>query len=105
MKKQIKINKENPLSKAIVKDNIQRYVNAYCVHDTEANIYDIPFFTRGDTFALRKFTMDVRSENVSMLTTFKDKFNLVRIGKFDLIKGTFIVEDHEILIYGADIKR
>jgi hypothetical protein len=64
---------------------------AYAVYDRKAINYDVPFFAKSDLFAKRKFVMDVmaRSRN-TMISSFKDDFELHRVGEFCPDTGTFI---------------
>lgn len=64
--------------------------NAYAVFDKKGLNYDVPFFAKNDLFATRKFTMDCRNRNQqTMISNFKDDFELHLVGQFSIETGEF----------------
>jgi len=79
------------------------HYGVYSVFDVKAKVYDVPFYSRDDIFAERKFRQDVKDrENSPMLAGFKDDFELHRLGLFYPGKGNF-VEDYKFIIGGKEI--
>lgn len=79
-------------------------VGVYAVYDHKSKLFDIPFFARGDVMAARRFIMDVkRVDAQNMLRTFKDEFEVWRLGYFDQIEGKFR-EDKLIIHQGKEIE-
>lgn len=62
-------------------------IYVYAVYDIKAKIFDLPFFTRGDLFARRRFIIDIRTRKESMLSSFKEDYELHRIGEYDQESG------------------
>lgn len=58
----------------------------YSFWDKEAEVYDVPFFAKGDLYAKRHFFMRIEQKD-SMLTQFIDQFELHRLLEFDQETG------------------
>jgi hypothetical protein len=80
-------------------------VPVYAVYDKEARTFDIPFFSRSDIFAKRKFTMDIKAQQASMIGFFKDEFELHRIGTYDQTFGQFLnnLENNRCIMKGSQL--
>lgn len=80
-------------------------LHIYCVYDVEADLYDVPFFTKGDLFAKRKFIMDCEIRNkTTMIEVFKDSFELRKVGYFISSEGIFeIIPEPETIIKGTEV--
>lgn len=70
----------------------------YAVYDIEADIYDIPFCALSDLNAKRKFIMDINLRNNTMLNSFKDSFELHKIGSYDKKLGILNPNKNNIII-------
>lgn len=79
-------------------------IGMYVVHDEEGALYDVPFFARDDTFAKRKFYMDLTTLDRSMMTEFKDSMKLYKLGEYDQRTGK-IVAEFSLLMDGKNIVR
>ncbi|QXP08657.1 MAG: nonstructural protein [Arizlama microvirus] len=61
-------------------------VNAYCVLDRKAKIYNTPYFIMNDAVAIRQFSMVVNGQD-SMVAKFPEDYILYRVGSFDMLEG------------------
>jgi len=78
-------------------DENESYVlGMYSFFDIKGDRYDTPFFCANDLFAKRHYTI-VTSEKGSMLNTFKNDFQLHRLGYFNLISGLLKQHPAEII--------
>lgn len=68
---------------------------AYAYFDKKSQKYDTPFYCMSDIFARRQFIMAINN-NGSMLSTFKDDFQLYCVGKFNLETG--VMDDSDRLV-------
>lgn len=77
----------------------------YSVFDTKSGVYDVPFFSRSDLFATRKFIMDcLNDQRATMLSNFKDDFELYCLGEFDQFNG--VVESGvRLVLTGKEVKQ
>ena len=82
--------------------NNSNTVGMYAFFDTKGNRYDTPFFCQNDLFASRHYKM-VSEKEGTMMHTFKNEFNLERLGWFDLQTGGF-EDDVETIIFGQALK-
>lgn len=82
----------------------EKEINVYCVMDLKAEMFDVPFFARNDLFAGRKFMMDIRNRKDSMVSSFKDDFELYKIGSFDMDKGEFISDGRKLILKGLEVE-
>lgn len=73
----------------------------YTYIDQKSKRADTPFFCHNDINAERKFIMDIRNKE-TIVSQFKDDFTLIRVGFFDIEKGTFI-EEEEVIREGIQI--
>ena len=79
-------------------------VGMYAVLDVKSGLYDIPFFSRNDQLARRRFILDCRAGvEKNMLASFKDEFELRRVGTFHQLSGEFNSEN-EIIIKGKEVE-
>lgn len=80
-------------------------LRSYAVYDKKAIMYDVPFFAKSDLFAKRKFIMDVQQrQRSSMLSSFKDDFELHFVGEFNPDTGLYVNTDPSItIIAGKEI--
>lgn len=82
-------------------ENRFEQVGLYSVHDLKGKKYDVPFFAHDDLFAKRKFTLIIKEEN-TIVNEFKNDFNLVRLGSFNIVTGK-LYENLEIILEGKQI--
>lgn len=59
----------------------------YTYYDKKSGQYDTPFFCINDVQAERKFLMDIKRED-SIIAQFKDDFQIVKVGTFNVLKGS-----------------
>jgi len=78
-------------------------INMYSVHDKKSGYYDIPFCAKNDLFAKRKFIMDIRNRQSTMLSSFKDDFVLMKLGYFSGNDMEFN-RDIKVLIQGKEVE-
>lgn len=76
----------------------------YAVYDVKSGLFDIPFFCRNDQLARRRFILDCRAGTErNMLASFKDEFELRRVGLFHQLTGKWDIEN-EIIITGKEVE-
>lgn len=76
---------------------LNKTLGVYSVFDVEAKFFDVPFFCHNDIFASRRFIGDVRSGGKSMVSSFKDQFELWYLGDFDVEQGNFEIKLRMVL--------
>lgn len=74
----------------------------YSIYDLKGEKYDVPFFAHSELFAKRRFLMMLKEEGI--LSEFINDFNLVKIGKFNIIDGT-LEEKQKIVLEGKQIRK
>lgn len=77
-------------------------INMYSIFDKKSNRYDTPFFTFDEIGAKRHFIMITRDKK-SMVSQFKDSFDLYHLGVFDIVTGEFKYEK-ELILEGKEIQ-
>lgn len=77
----------------------------YAVYDVKAEVYDIPFFSRSDLMAKRKFIIDCEQRDNTVLANFKDDFELHKLGTFKPNTGEFFNISPIVVIGGKEIKK
>lgn len=87
--------KENKSENALETPN---KAQVYALYDKKSNKFDTPFFCHSDLFAGRNYKM-MMSGSPSIVNTFPEDFDLVKLGSFDRVSGDFHI-DHKILITG-----
>lgn len=79
-------------------------INCYAVYDLKSDHYDIPFFSKNDLFAKRKFIIDVRNRSMNtMISHFKDDFELRLVGYYSLYTGEFD-NSNKLIAKGTEVK-
>lgn len=90
-----------------IKDNPKEPIllEAYAVYDKVSDGYDVPFFSRNEVFAKRKFIMDCqnRAQN-TMISNFKNDFELHFIGSFNQRNGRFEESVPVAILKGEEIE-
>lgn len=61
-------------------------VYLYSHYDKKGDRFDTPFFTANDMFAKRLFIMNIQ-DGKSIMSNFKEDFELFKVGKFNVITG------------------
>jgi len=61
-------------------------VNAYCILDTKAQIYNTPYFLINDLVATRQFSVVVNDKE-SMVSKYPEDYRLYKVGSFDMQTG------------------
>jgi len=70
-------------------ENAPNYIGMFCFFDKKAKRNDVPFFCKTDLNAKRHFIMMIRKEG-TMLNSFKNEFDLIRLGYFDNLTQEYI---------------
>lgn len=78
-------------------------VTIYAVYDKKAERYDTPFFAMNDLFAERRFVMSIE-DNKSIISRFKNDFQLVRLGFFNVLDGV-MEQDMQVVREGVQINK
>jgi hypothetical protein len=78
-------------------------IESYVFYDKQSKVYDTPFFCFDDVAAKRHFIMQVRKKD-GLISQFKEKFELYRIGKFSRTSGKFY-SGAELVMEGKNIQR
>ena len=76
-------------------------ITLYAVHDVKSEHYDIPFFASNDINAKRRYLM-LAEDNESMIGTFKDDFELCKLGDFEVETGK-LIPDLQVVMTGKQI--
>ena len=73
-------------------------IGMYSFYDKKAERYDTPFFCADDMFAMRHYKM-VSEKDGSMIATFKEDFDVHRLGFVNVVTGTY-TEKKETIVDG-----
>lgn len=88
-----------------VNEKHKNIIYCYSYYDKKSELFDTPFFTRGDIYAGRHFVMEIR-KGTTMLSQFKDDMILYKIGSFDNHTGEIYFYNPPIqVIDGKSIER
>jgi len=74
----------------------------YAIYDKKAERYDTPYFAISDLFAKRRYAL-MADEPKSVLTKWKDDFQLMRLGTVSTITGEIDNVCCEIILEGREI--
>lgn len=77
-------------------------IKMYSIYDKKSRRFDTPFFANDDVNAIRHFTMLVNDKK-SMLSEFKDDFQVHSLLQFDIITGEIKTFNKEIIVEGNQI--
>lgn len=61
-------------------------VNAYCILDTKAKVYNSPYFLINDQVAVRQFQLVIKDPE-SMISKYPEDYRLYKTGTFDMLTG------------------
>lgn len=75
----------------------------YSVYDVKGLRYDTPFFANDDLYAKRHFTMMIQKID-TMVGMFKDDFELVKLGSFDVETGKAVNIEPDTILQGKQIE-
>ena len=73
-----------------------RVLEMYAIYDKKGERFDTPFFTLDEVNAKRKFKIDFMRSG-TLINTFPEDFELVRIASFNVEKGELIKMKQSIL--------
>lgn len=86
------------------KENPVVLTPCYSIYDKKGEVWDIPFFARGDLFAKRKFKIDCTDISLPFISKFKDDFELYRVGFFNSTTGVVkSIKEPVIIIKGTEV--
>lgn len=72
------------------------------MYDKKSERYDTPFFSIDDVNAKRKFVMAIHDKK-TLISQFKDDFELVKLGSFNVIQGQLVTDEKKSIIEGKNI--
>lgn len=78
-------------------------LNLYAMYDKKSECYDTPFWQSDHIHAKRKFIMAINSID-SMVSQFKDDFEVHFLGTFNMTKGEFNELGNDPILKGSEIQ-
>lgn len=82
---------------------MSKVIQMYSIFDKKSDRFDTPFFTFDEIGAKRHFIMMCRKKG-TMISTFKNEFQLVHIGSFDVNDGMMeVLNNQKVVLTGLEV--